>query len=172
MSNNQIYPLFIKDAYKKILGMKRYREIEVEILNPKSVVRDLKDKKEFLVKQLSNFADMGAERMNLKLSVINRKKTSILKTNYIHKLVSYIQNNILQNEDTKYNVEKVIVKGYTEDIEDKERINTIDLIGKSIDGYIYLETKQTHDDLQMMERKDDIIRLFIKKKAAINKSRE
>lgn len=141
-----------RDEYRRMLSMSYYKELVVELSRPTELIQAFAAENDLMSNWikvcLENASAGNADSVSLSQAVISRKMNNGgLSRAYVKLLIDTIMQKV-----GKANIQKLQVKGYTEDPEDSSRCKPVNLLADVFDEYFYITSKQLHSDVQMQER--------------------
>jgi len=147
--------------YQRILNMRSYRSIEVNIANPDEILGQVLQQNDSISNNIRDAAEVGANNMHLKIDV-GRSRIDNLDNNGIHRMVTSI-NNLISRDTAEENVKKVIVKGYSHDPENEGNalMSEIDLVADRYKVHFNLQEERVMSSIKLTERRDAIEELYL-----------
>lgn len=139
------------NEYRRILNMDFHKAIEVQIAQPKAIIKDLKHKNGALYNVCESASDLESSRLSAKFEVEGRRKTKGLSTKTVKEVMRDISNLLKTKSSEK--VQKVIVSGYENDV---KKIQKIDLIANRYLKHITLDEPRENLDLLERQRSKEI----------------
>lgn len=152
----QASPTFDKNEYNRIMELPRYTKIRLEIFAPQQVLKEFGDKTNPLLSSLQDSVAVGAEKVVIEHKLEQYSKNT-LDNGKIQKIVKFVKHKLMPNKNVGHLINKLEVTGKDEY---KRSSDTIDLIGETIDGRISVESKKSHSDLQIREKRSAIFDVY------------
>lgn len=164
-------PVSRKGEYQRLMRMGYYKEFYVELTNPTEILQDYKDStsslfsmaKRYILKGVKNNSDVFI----LKFATFGKR---LNKLGLSSKAISELAKSfgfLLAGEQRK-NVRKLQVKGYFADPNEPQTLQPINLVSDVFTIYIKLTTQTLHSNLQEIERKKEIEKLYQKHLPELN----
>lgn len=151
-----------RDEYKRMLAMSYYKQLVIELARPSELIDKFISENDtisnWIKATLENAVSGNADTVLLEQSAFSRKlngaglSKSLIKT-VIDKIIEKVG---------RSNIQKLIVRGYTEDAEDAGRCKPVNLLTDAFDEYFYITSKQLHNDVQMQERLKGTESVYVK----------
>lgn len=145
-----------RDEYHRMLRMNYYKQISIELVRPHELINNFIGENDLISNwiqaNLENAVSGNADTVLLEQTATSRKLnveglSRNLVTNVIDKLFEKVD---------RPHISKLIVKGYTEDVEDSNRCRPVDLLTDVFDESFYLSDIAVHSNLQVKERMDGV----------------
>lgn len=164
-------PVSRKGEYQRLMRMGYYKEFFVELTNPTEILQDYKDStsslfsmaKKYILKGVKNNSDVFV----LKFATFGKRLNKLgLSSQAISELAKSF-GFLLAGEQRK-NVRKLQVKGYFSDPNEPQTLQPINLVSDVFTIYIKLTTQTLHSNLQEIERKEEIEKLYQKHLPELN----
>lgn len=154
--------------YERAIKMRYYKSIEVEIAEPNEVLQLFKDEND----SIDNNPVLNNVKVQLEEGVANNSSIVVLKHSVytgqpfglshsrVVGFINAIRDKIIKSDKRK-NVQKLIVVGYSEDV-DVKRQEPIDLMGDVFKTSFWLNEPRINPDVQILPRKGEIKALYDK----------
>ncbi|RGN34597.1 hypothetical protein [Bacteroides oleiciplenus] len=155
--------IFNINEYERICKMLAFSKIEFHILAPELIVNKLNDQSNPLLGTLKDAIRSGSRELTF-IHKVERFAKNPLDNGRINKLVTWVKNKLLSDYSLRDCVKAVVVSGVDPDT---DKSSKIDLLGQNIIGKINLEAKRSHGDLQINNKKKEIIREYERLKEQI-----
>lgn len=152
----QASSVFDKNEYNRIMEFPRYTKIRLEIFAPQQVLKEFGDKTNPLLPSLQDSVAIGAEKVVIEHKLDQYSKNA-LDNGYIQKIVKFVKYKLMPNKNVGHLINKLEITGKDEY---KRGSDTIDLIGETIDGRISIESKKSHSDLQITEKRSALFDVY------------
>lgn len=152
----QASPAFDKNEYNRIMEFPKYTKIRLEIFAPLQVLKEFGDETNPILSSLQDSVAVGAEKVVIEHKLEQYSKNA-LDNGYIQKIVRFVKHKLMPNKNVGHLINKLEVTGKGEY---KRSSDTIDLIGETIDGRISIESKKSHSDLQIIEKRSAIFDVY------------
>lgn len=154
-----------KGEYSRFVKMSYYKEVYVEFSNPNEIIEAHKDDKSstwaHAKKYISAADKSNSDKLIIHFSTfgkkINKAGLSRKTTKTFIDAVRY-----LLTGSQKKNVEKLKIKGYFTDPDSPKALQPINLVADTFNIYIKLADKIKQEDLQELDRKTEIEKLYDK----------
>ena len=156
-----------KGEYSRMLKMTYYKEVSVEFANPTEIIQSYKDDDSSMFSMTKKYLNDGnrnnSDTLVVKFSTFGKKtnKTGLTRS-FLMKFVNSVR--YLFNGDQKKNITALKVRGYFTDPESPKSIQPINLIADTFNIYIRIENQALLENIQEIERKNEIEKLYIKHK--------
>jgi hypothetical protein len=154
-----------KGEYQRLLDMKHYTEIFVELTQPTEILEDYKDDNSTLFsiikRYLKDAVKTNSDTMTIKLSAFGKRVNKQgLDRNGALKFIDSAR--LLLFGTQKKNVKKLTVKGYFTDPDEADTIKPVNLVTDTFNIFIKLRVVTLLTNLQETEKKEEIEKLYIK----------
>ena len=154
-----------KGEYERLLKMDHYTEILVELAQPTEILQDYKDDTSTMFSTIKRYLKDGlntnSDTMTIKLSAHGvRTNKQGLDRKGLLKIVNSVR--YLLKGSKKENVIKLAIKGYITDPNEPDTVRPINLVADTFNTFIKLPTVTQLANLQEIERKEEIERLYKK----------
>lgn len=162
-----------KAEYERFLNMYYIKEFELDIAEPRAVLREIQDTEDGIGAALKKHLEAGikanTDKVTLHYTAAGKKTNPQgLKRTRIKRMIDATRQ-ILQTPQ-RGNVEELRVKGYVEDVENIKALQPINLIADTFRTlYINLPTAIIHINLQIDDRKVEIERAYEKIKPELQR---
>lgn len=160
-----------KGEYQRLLRMRYYKEFYVELTNPTEILQDYKDTTSSLFSVAKSYISKGMKNNSdvfiLKFATFGKK---VNKLGLSYKAILELAKSfgcLLAGEQRK-NVKRLQVKGYFTDPNEPQTLQPINLVSDIFNIHIKLTTQTLHSNLQEMERKEEIEKLYLKHLPELN----
>lgn len=160
-----------KGEYQRLMRMKYYKEFYVELTNPTEILQDYKDNTSSLFSMAKSYISKGMKNNSdvfvLKFATFGKR---VNKLGLSYKAILELAKSfgcLLIGEQRK-NVKKLQVKGYFTDPNEPQTLQPINLVSDIFNVHIKLTTQTLHSNLQEMERKEEIEKLYLKHLPELN----
>ena len=149
-----------RNEYQRMLKMTYYKQISIELAHPHELINNFIEENDLISNwiqaNLENAVSGNADTVLLEQTATSRKLnveglSRNLITNVIDKLFEKVD---------RPHISKLIVKGYTEDVEDSNRCRPVDLLTDVFDESFYLSDIAVHSNLQVKERMDGVQAIY------------
>lgn len=146
-----------KDEYQRMLRMEYYKQISIELARPHEIINNFIGENDsisnWIKANLENAVSGNADTVLLEQTATSRKiNVEGLSRNMITSVIHRIFEKVGRSH-----VSKLIVRGYTEDVEDSNRCRPVDLLTDVFDESFYLNDVAVHSNLQIQERMTGIM---------------
>ncbi len=150
--NIDFFMLARRDEYQRMLRMSYYKQISIELARPHELINNFIGENDsisnWIKANLENAVSGNADTVLLEQTATSRKiniegLSRNMITNAIDKLFEKVD---------RSHVSKLIVRGYTEDVEDSSRCRPVDLLTDVFDESFFLNDVAVHSNLQVQER--------------------
>ncbi len=158
-------PVSRKGEYQRMLKMTHYREVYAEFVNPAEILQEYKDDNDAVFSMTKRYLKDGlnsnSDKLVVKFATYGKKNN---KTGLGRQAVMKFVNSVryLFNGSQKKNVTALKVQGYFTDPNSPKSIQPINLIADTFNIFINLTNMTLLEDLQLVERKSEIERLYNK----------
>ena len=141
-----------RNEYQRMLRMTYYKQISIELARPHELINNFIGENDsisnWIQANLNNAVSGNADTVLLEQTATSRRLnveglSRNLITNAIDKLFEKVD---------RHHISKLIVKGYTEDVEDSNRCRPVDLLTDAFDESFYINGITVHSNLQVQER--------------------
>jgi hypothetical protein len=154
-----------KGEYQRLLDMKHYTEILVELTQPTEILEDYKDDKSTVFSIIKRYLKEGvttnSDTMTIKLSTHGiRTNIQGLDRKGILQLVDSARHLLKGNQ--KKNVKTLKVKGYLTDPNEPDTIKPVNLVADTFNTFIKIPVVTKLSNLQEKEKKEEIEKLYKK----------
>lgn len=154
-----------KGEYSRMLKMTYYKEYYAEFANPTEILQAYKDDNStqfsLAKRYLSDGVKNNSDKLIVKFSTYGRKNNKTgLSRQALMKFVNSVR--YLFNGDQKKNVIALKVEGYFSDPALPRSLQPINLIADTFNIFIKLTDKVLQEDIQEIERKREIEKLYSK----------
>lgn len=160
-TNEKLYSIeygvvYDRNEYDKILSLDRYTKLKYIVTAPASIMADLQNQDAPLYGVLRDGVNTGSDTIVIEHKT-ERYATSNLNPGYIKESIRCVKNLLITSQAARDNIKEVEVKGY---IDGDKASHDYDLLGTPLSGKIKLERKRSHTDLQITDRRNEIIALY------------
>lgn len=154
--NIEFIMLARKDEYQRMLRMEYYKQISIELARPHEIINNFIGENDLISNwikaNLENAVSGNADTVLLEQTATSRKiniegLSRNMITNVIHRIFEKVD---------RSHVSKLIVRGYTEDVEDSNRCRPVDLLTDVFDESFFISDIAVHSNLQVQERMDGV----------------
>jgi hypothetical protein len=154
-----------KGEYQRLLDMKHYTEIFVELTQPTEIMEDYKDDNSTLFsiikRYLKDAVKTNSDTMIVKLSVFGKRVNKQgLDRNSALKFIDSARHLLLGTQ--KKNVKKLTVSGYFTDPDEADTIKPVNLVTDTFNIFIKLPIVTLLSNLQEPEKQEEIEKLYKK----------
>lgn len=158
-------PLLNIQAYNRMINMKYYKSVEIQIAQPDELIKDFKNKNDSLKNVLKAGKEIDANYLTVKFDVRQKRKEGLIN-NVVQRITNTLMNLSIEEGDEDL-VKKIEITGFSDDPEDPDskNKNIVDLILDKFKCNMKIEEKRVLQDLQIGERKTAIHDLYIKHKS-------
>lgn len=141
-----------QDEYNRMLNMSYYKQLSIELTRPHELINNFLEENDsisnWIKANLDNATNGNADCVLLEQKVTSRKlNVAGLSRNGIISTIS----KIFEKVDPAH-IQKLVVTGYTEDVEDSNRCRPVDLLTDAFNECFYLSDVPVHTNLQVQER--------------------
>lgn len=145
-----------RDEYQRMLRMTYYKQISIELARPHELINNFIAENDLISNwiqaNLANAVSGNADTVLLEQTATSRKlNIEGLSRN----LITNVINKLFEKVDRPH-ISKLVVKGYTEDVEDSNRCRPVDLLTDVFDESFNLSDIAVHSNLQVTERMDGV----------------
>lgn len=151
-----------RDEYQRMLRMTYYKQISIELARPQELINSFIGENgsiaNWIKANLDNAVSGNADTVLLEQTATSRKlNIEGLSRNMITNMI----NTVFERVDRSH-VNKLIIRGYTEDVEDSNRCRPVDLLTDAFDEWFYLNDIAVHSNLQVQERLNGVQNIYNK----------
>lgn len=141
-----------RNEYQRMLSMTYYKQISIELARPHELINNFIGENDsisnWIQANLDNALSGNADTVLLEQTATSRKlNIEGLSRNSITSIIG----KLFEKVDRSH-INKLIVKGYTEDVEDSNRCRPVDLLTDVFNESFYLSGIAVHSNLQVQER--------------------
>lgn len=158
--NIDFFMLARRDEYQRMLRMNYYKQISIELARPHELINAFIGENglisDWIKANLNNAVSGNADTVLLEQTATSRKlNIEGLSRNFITSVID----KLFEKVDRSH-ISKLIVKGYTEDVEDSNRCRPVDLLTDVFDESFYLSGIAVHSNLQVQERMNGVQTIY------------
>jgi hypothetical protein len=152
-----------KGEYERLLNMRQYTDVFVELTRPSEILQDYKDDKSAVFSTVKRYLKDGvatnSDTMIVRLSTYGKRKNKQgLDRAATLKVVNSAK--YLLSGTQKKNVKTLQVKGYFTDPDERDTIKPVNLVADTFDVFIKLPVETLLSDLQENDRKVGIENVY------------
>ena len=140
------------DEYNRIVNMNFHKSVEIQIANPEKMMTEFKHKNGAIYDVCESANKFNSSRVFAKFEVEAKKTSKGLTTKTVREVLKEVTS-LLQGKSAE-NIQKVIVKGYENDV---KKLQKIDLIADRYIREIALDEPRENNDLLEKQRTDAIV---------------
>ena len=158
--------IFRANEYQRMLQMRYYKKITVELFNPTELITCFDESTNSLENNILKYNLQASNQNNAdtllfeQIAMDKKLNTTGLRPSVVKGIVDAIINYIA-GRGHRQNIQTLEVVGYSENPEDKAQ-KTIDLIADTFNEYFRITDIQVQEHVQQEERKEGIESLYVK----------
>ena len=157
-------PLLNPDEYERLKKMNYYKVLEIQVANPKAILKEIENKKnDALAKAMEIAEELNSETYTGRFEVRSKRAGGRGLNNMTLSEIVDKAKQLLETKGGSENIKKLVVRGYAVDEDDhKDKLEPIDLLADRYLKEIKLDEPRENTDLLENQRKQQIKDLYKK----------